>query len=150
MRTPGAWLVAAGAGLALGGGPARAAAAVLRPTVRVQPAPDGERRFAIVAVTDSTVTLLAPRERWMRQGTYGIAVDPRQRDALVGRLRVLARLGDSAVALVTGQTTRMTTDYVAIFRRPLTPTLRQRVFWGGLFTGLAAGVGAVLLITRAR
>lgn len=113
-------------------------------------AADGERRFTIVAVTDSTVTLLAPRERWMRRGTYGIAVDPRQRDALVGRLRVLARAGDSAVALVTGQTTRMTTDYVAIFRRPATPMLRQQAFWGGLFAGLAAGVGAVLLITRAR
>lgn len=109
---------------------------------------EGERRFAIVGVTDSTVTLLAPQERWMRPGTYGIAVDPRQRDALVGRLRVLARNGDSAVALVTGQTTRMTTDYVAIFRRPRTPTVRQRAFWGGIFAGLAAGVGVGFLLTR--
>lgn len=117
-------------------------------TRQLDNAAEGERRFTIVAVTDSTVTLLAPRERWMRRGTYGIAVDPRQRDALVGRLRVLARAGDSAVALVTGQTTRMTTDYVAIFRRPATPVLRQRAFWGGLFAGLAAGVGAALLVTR--
>lgn len=111
---------------------------------------EGERRFTIVAVDDSTVTLIAPRERWMRRGAYGIAVDPRQRDALVARLRVLSRSGDSAVALVTGQTTRMNTDYVAIFRRPPTPTLRQRTFWGGLFAGLAAGAGAALLVTRAR
>ena len=117
---------------------------------RSQDPGDGERRFPIVAVTDSTVSLLTPRERWMRPGTYGIAVDPRQRDVLVGRLRVLARSGDTAVALVTGQTTRMTTDYVAIFRRPLTPALRQRLFWSGLATGLAAGVAAVLLLTRGR
>ena len=118
------------------------------PVAQREDTAEDERRFTIVAVTDSTVTLIAPRERWMRRGAYGIAVDPRQRDALVGRLRVLSRAGDSTIALVTGQTTRMSTDYVAIFRRPATPTIRQRVFWGGLFTGLAAGVGAVLLITR--
>lgn len=111
---------------------------------------DGERRFTIVAVTDSTVSLLTPHERWLHSGAYGIAVDPRNRDELVGRLRVLARERDTAVALVTGQTTRMTTDYVAIFRRPTTPALRQRLFWGGLFAGLAAGAGTVLLVGRIR
>lgn len=128
------------------------AGAVAAPAVRPRVADpaDGERRFQIVAVNDSTVSFLTPRERWMRAGTYGIAVDPRQRDVLVGRLRVLARSGDTAVALVTGQTTRMTTDYVAIFRRPLTPALRQRLFWGGLATGVAAGVGAALLLARTR
>ena len=111
---------------------------------------DSQRRFAIVEVTDSTVTFLTPRARWLRVGAYGIAVDPRQRDALVGRLRVLRRSGDSSVALVTGQTARMSTDYVAIFRRPSTPTLRQRTFWGGLATGLIVGAGMALLLVPLR
>ena len=107
---------------------------------------EGERRFPIAAVTESTVTLLAPGEAWLRTGAYGIAVDPRQRDALVGRLRVMRRAGDSSVALVTGQTTRLSTDHVAIFRRPATPLLRRGAFWGGVLTGLAVGAGAVALI----
>lgn len=110
----------------------------------------GDRRYAIVGVTDSTVTFLAPGERWLRAGSYGIAVDPRQRDALVGRLRVLHRSGDSSVALVTGQTTRMSTDYIAIFRRPSTPTLRQRSFWGGVAAGAVAGAAAALAIVGGR
>lgn len=114
------------------------------------PAAGAERRFEIVRVGDSTVSLLAPRERWVRPGAYGIAVDPRQRDILVARLLVLSRSADTAVALVTGQTTRLTTDYVAIFRRPGTPTLRQRAFWGGVTTGLLAGATAVWLLLRRR
>ena len=126
-------------------GAALTASAAAAPAAGSAPDPsDGQRRFAIVEVTDSTVTFLAPRERWLRVGAYGIAVDPRQRDALVGRLRVLRRAGDSSVALVTGQTTRMSTDYVAIFRRPSTPVLRQRTFWGGLAAGLVAGAGIAL------
>lgn len=114
------------------------------------PPADAERRFEIVHVGDSTVSLLAPRVGWVRPGAYGIAVDPRQRDVLVARLRVLTRSADTAVALVTGQTTRLTTDYVAIFRRPGTPALRQRVFWGGVAAGLLAGVSVVLVLLRGR
>jgi hypothetical protein len=138
----------AGTGLV---GAALAVSVAAAPAAAVAPDPgEGQRRFAIVEVTDSTVTFLAPRERWLRVGAYGIAVDPRQRDALVGRLRVLRRSGDSSVALVTGQTTRMSTDYVAIFRRPSTPVLRQRAFWGGLSAGLVAGAGLVLLVVGLR
>jgi hypothetical protein len=136
-------VVLAGASLTLSAAAAPAAGCAPDPS-------DGQRRFTIVEVTDSTVTFLAPRVRWLRVGAYGIAVDPRQRDALVGRLRVLRRSGDSSVALVTGQTTRMSTDYVAIFRRPSTPVLRQRAFWGGIAAGLVAGAGLVLLVIRVR
>ncbi len=94
--------------------------------------------------------MLVPRERWIRAGMYGIAVDPRRRDALVGRLYVQSRVADTAVALVTGQTTRMSTDYVAIFRRPSTPVLRQGGFWGGLAAGAAVGAAAVLVLLRGR
>ena len=115
-----------------------------------RPPAEVERRFEIVRVGDSTVSVLAPRVRWMRRGAYGIAVDPRQRDVLVARLMVVSRSADTAVALVTGQTTRMSTDYVAIFRPPGTPLLRQRLFWGGVAAGAAAGAGLVLLLLRGR
>ena len=111
---------------------------------------EGDRRFLLVAVDDSTVTLLAPNDRWIRRGTYGIAVDPRRRDALVARLYVQSRMGDTAVALVTGQTTRMSTEYAAIFRSPTTPVLRQATFWGGLATGAALGAGLVAALLRGR
>jgi hypothetical protein len=110
----------------------------------------GDRRFPLVAVDDSTVTFLAPREPWVRGGLYGIAVDPARRDALVARLYVVSRAADTAVALVTGQTTRMNTEYVAIFRRRSTPVLRQQGFWGGLATGIAVGLGAALALLRGR
>ncbi len=126
------------------------AAAPAADTARPTPAGDGDRRFLIVAVGDSTVSLLVPGERWVRRGMYGIAVDPRRRDALVARLYVQARIADTAVALVTGQTTRMSTDYVAIFRRPSTPVLRQGGFWGGLATGFAVGAAVVLAFLRGR
>jgi hypothetical protein len=119
-------------------------------TVRSAPDGDGDRRFLIVAVGDSTVSMLAPRYRWMRPGLYGIAVDPGRRDVLVARLRIMARVADTAVAVVTGQTTPMSTDYVAIFRRPSTPVLRQRSFWGGLAAGFGAGIAAVLTVLALR
>jgi hypothetical protein len=81
---------------------------------------------------------------------YGIAVDPARRDALVARLYVLARAADTTVALVTGQTTRMSAEYVAIFRRPTTPMLRQQSFWGGLAAGIAVGLGAAIALLRGR
>jgi hypothetical protein len=109
---------------------------------------DGDRRFVITAVDDSTVSMLAPNDGWLRRGTYGIAVDPRHRDALVARLYVQARTADTVVALVTGQTTRLSTDYVAIFRRPETPVLRRSTFWGGVLAGVALGAGAVLVLVR--
>jgi hypothetical protein len=111
---------------------------------------EGDRRFLITDVGDSTVTMLAPGDRWLRAGTYGIVVDPRRRDALVGRLYVQSREADTVVALVTGQTTRMTADYAAIFRSPVTPLLRQRSFWGGVATGVAVGATAVMAAVLAR
>jgi hypothetical protein len=118
---------------------------------RVRPSGgEGDRRFQLVAADDSTVSFLAPREPWVREGMYGIAVDPARRDALVARLYVLARSADTTVALVTGQTTRMSAEYVAIFRRPTTPMLRQQSFWGGLAAGIAVGLGAAIALLRGR
>lgn len=104
------------------------------------------RRFEVVAVGDSTFTILVGGDRWVRRGSTGVAVDPRRRDALVARFRVVGRAGDTATALVTGQTTRLVPAHVALLREPVRGPLRQEVFWGGLFFGLAVGAGAVLLV----
>lgn len=102
-------------------------------------------RFEITAVDDTTVSFSAGTERWIRSGASGIAVDPRKRDVLVARLRVL-RVADegSVTALVTGQTTAVTTDHVVVLQEVHPPWYRRRAFWGGLVLGVAAGtaVGA--------
>jgi len=141
-----------GAGVPAVPAPVEPAAPALAPDApRVRPVGgEGDRRFQLVAADDSTVSFLAPREPWVREGMYGIAVDPARRDALVARLYVLARAADTTVALVTGQTTRMSAEYVAIFRRPTTPMLRQQSFWGGLAAGIAVGLGAAIALLRGR
>lgn len=106
------------------------------------------RRFDIVAAGESTLTILTGNKRWIRRGTVGFAVDPKRRDALVARFRVIGRTGDRATALVTGQTTRLDANLVALMREPIPGPLRQDVFWTGLFLGLAAGVAAALLVRR--
>jgi hypothetical protein len=117
-----------------------------RPRPSVDPAT--AQRFEIVAVGDSTLTFLARRASWVDSGRYGIAVDPRRRDLLVARFEVLARQGDSATAVVTGQTQRVTPDHVALLERPAEPdtvtvvrVVRPRArFWEGVLTGSAVGV----------
>lgn len=106
------------------------------------------RRFDVISVEESTFTILVGGERWIRRGVTGVAVDPRRRDALVARFRVIGRAGDSATALVTGQTTRLAPTHVALIRQPVPGPLRQDAFWAGLFFGLAAGVASVLVIKR--
>lgn len=108
-------------------------------------------RFEIVAVGDSTIAFLAPNASWLAVGNTGIAVDPRRRDILVARFRVLARHADTATALVTGQTTRLVTEHVALVARPPTPPvvlrrIEQRRFWAGAAVGAVFGVIAGLLV----
>lgn len=104
------------------------------------------RRFEVVAAEDTTFTILIGADRWVRRGTLGVAVDPKRRDALVARFRVLARVGDSATALVTGQTTRVDPTHVALMREPVPGPLRQEAFWTGIVLGVAAGAAAILLV----
>ncbi len=104
------------------------------------------RRFDVVAVEDTTFTILIGADRWVRRGTVGVTVDPRRRDALVAKFRVLSRAGDSVTALITGQTTRVSLTDVALMREPVPGPLRRPVFWGGLFVGAALGAAATLLV----
>jgi hypothetical protein len=77
------------------------------------PDPSTAVRFEIVAVGDSTFAFLAPNATWLSVGSSGIAVDPRRRDILVARFRLIAMRADTGTALVTGQTTRLVTEHVA-------------------------------------
>lgn len=98
-------------------------------------------RFEIVAVGDTTFTFrVGEPQDWVRRGMSGIAVDPRRRDVLIARFRVTSVRGDSATALITGQTTVVETEHVALLTRPETPWYRRRSFWIGLVAGGAIGV----------
>ena len=115
------------------------------------PDPSTAVRFEIVAVGDSTFAFLAPNASWLAAGSAGIAVDPRRRDILVARFRVIARQADTATALVTGQTTRLVTEHVALVARPPVPPvvlrrIEQRRFWAGAVVGAVFGVIAGLLV----
>ncbi len=96
-------------------------------------------RFEIVAVDDSTITFATGPLGWVQAGVEGVAVDPTRRDALVARYRVLHVEQGQAVALVTGQTMRVSTEHVALLDAPRTRFYRSSVFWVGTVLGLVLG-----------
>ena len=101
-------------------------------------------RFEIASAGDSTFTLVVGRHPWVRPGLYGIVVDPRQRDILVARFRIIAADSANAMGLINGMTTRVTTDHVALLDRPAPPVPpwhKRRSFWLGVLLGVAAGFG---------
>ncbi|MEP7383634.1 MAG: hypothetical protein ABI910_18255 [Gemmatimonadota bacterium] len=100
-------------------------------------------RFEVTTVGDTTVGFQSGTEHWIRRGIEGIAVDPRKRDVLVARLRVLRVDKSGAVtAVVTGQTTAVTTDHVILMQELRPAWYRRRSFWGGLLLGAALGATA--------
>ena len=68
-------------------------------------------RLEITTVGDSTVSISTEKHEWVREGQKGIAVDPMRHDALVARFVILHvdPVHKRALAIVTGQTTRLTT-----------------------------------------
>lgn len=100
-------------------------------------------RFTIDQAGDSTVTFSTQGQGWVHPGLRGIAVDPRRHDALVARLEVLSVAGGQAVALITGQTTRLSPEHAVVLTRPPAPFFRQAVFWIGAAAG--AAVGAIVV-----
>ena len=101
-------------------------------------------RFEIASAGDSTFTLVVGRHPWVRPGLYGIVVDPRQRDILIARFQIIAADSANAMALITGMTTRVTTDHVALLDKPpppVPPWHKRRSFWLGVLFGVAAGLG---------
>jgi hypothetical protein len=97
-------------------------------------------RFEIASVGDTTVIFRRGAESWVRRESRAIAVDPQRRDELVARLRVVSvDRGGLVTALVTGQTTVLSTDHVVVMDEPRRPWWRARSFWGGVLAGAAAG-----------
>jgi hypothetical protein len=106
----------------------------------------GGVRFEITRVGDTTIAFPRGRARWVKPGMIGIAVDPRRRDALVAQFRVVAVDSGVASAVLTGTTTRLETEHIAILQPPPRPWFRSPLFWASLVVGFALGVmtGATL------
>jgi len=100
-------------------------------------------RFEIIAVGDSTLLFKVGKAGWVHRGQVGTAVDPRKRDELVARFRVTRVDAGAATALVTGQTTALTTEHVATMEEPNRPWFRAKTFWSGLVLGAALGIAGV-------
>lgn len=128
---------------------ARLAAAAALAVALASPA-EGQRstvRFYVDSVADSTFSFrIAPGDDWIEVGAMGTAVDPARRDALVARFRVISLWGDRATALVTGQTTLLTVNHIALLEPPQRRFYRQRAFWSGTLLGVLLGVGGGLLL----
>ena len=105
-------------------------------------AQDRAVRFELARVGDTTFVVRTGAARWIHPGQTGVAVDPGKRDELVARFRVLSVTPGQAEVLITGQTTRLTIDHVAVLMEPRPPWYRTRHFWFGLVGGLLVGFGA--------
>ena len=102
-------------------------------------------RFFVDSVGDSTFVFRVPSEaEWLRPGRAGIAVDPRRRDALVARFRVIAVERTRATALVTGQVTLVERDHVVLLEEPRRRFYRDPGFWAGTIVGAVLGALAAL------
>ncbi|MGH7718462.1 MAG: hypothetical protein ACREON_06420 [Gemmatimonadaceae bacterium] len=99
-------------------------------------------RFQMDVTSDSTFSFATERHDWVKRGLRGVAVDPVRRDALVARFEVVRVNRGRATALVTGQTTRVTSDHVALLDRPSIRWYQRASFWLGAAAG--AVVGAVV------
>jgi hypothetical protein len=96
-------------------------------------------RFEITQVGDTTFRFPRGNAGWVRPGATGIAVDPRRRDTLVARFRV-ARVDSGLVtAVITGQTTRVATEHIAVMAEPPKPWWKGITFWAGTVFGIVIG-----------
>ena len=96
-------------------------------------------RFEITQVGDSTFRFPRGNASWVKRDATGHAVDPRRRDALVARFKVIRIDSGLVTALVTGQATRVTTDHIAVLAEPPKPWYRGITFWAGTVFGIVIG-----------
>ena len=94
-------------------------------------------RFEITQVGDTTFRFPSGTMSWVKAGQAGIAVDPRRRDVLVARFRVIRVDTGLVTALITGQTTRVETEHIAVLTEPGRSWFRMPLFWGGTILGFA-------------
>ena len=102
-------------------------------------------RFEITSVGDTALAFRIGEVRWVSAGLTGNAIDPRRRDLLVARFRVVSVGAGVATAGVTGQTTAVSTDHVAVLTEPSRPWFKARTCWAGLLLGGALGASAALV-----
>lgn len=121
------------------GAAAGALLALLAATAPRASAQDTAQRFEITAVGDTTFRFAVPNAPWVSRGQQGIAVDPRRRDGLVARFRVLSVANGIADALILGQTQKVTTEHVALVTPPPPRFYSRWSFWSGLAAGLLGG-----------
>jgi len=112
------------------------AALVLATPVRAQ---TRAVRFLITTIGDSTIEFRTGAHKWIRPGQLGVAVDPRRRDELIARFRVEAVREGSVTAVITGQTTAVSPEHVAVLDEPRRNAFRSPAFWIGLVVGGALG-----------
>ena len=103
-------------------------------------------RFQIESVGDSTFTFEVGGQRWVAPEQRGIAVDPRRRDALIARFVVWHVEEGLATALITGETTRVTEQHVALITVPRQTWWKSSAFWRGTILGAVAGLAAGLAL----
>lgn len=96
-------------------------------------------RFSITAIGDSTIEFQTGSQKWIRPGQLGVAVDPRRRDELIARFRVESVREGSATAVITGQTTAVSSEHVAMLEEPRRAGYRSPAFWIGILVGGALG-----------
>lgn len=99
-------------------------------------------RFEIAETGDSTFSFFVGGNRWVQRGQRGMTVDPRRRDVLVARFVVLRVASGRATALVTGATSPVSDQHIALLDRPTQPWYRRSEFWWGAILGAAVGLGA--------
>jgi hypothetical protein len=95
----------------------------------------GYARFDLTTVQDTTFTFSTPRKSWVAAGQHGLAVDPAHGDELIAKFRVTGVQDGTATAVITGQTARLTTGYVALLAQPKPPFYRNEWFWVGIVAG---------------
>lgn len=96
-------------------------------------------RFEITQVGDTTFRFPRGNAGWVKVGATGIAVDPRRRDALVARFRVTRLDSGLVTAVITGQTTRVATEHIAVLAEPPKPWWKGITFWAGTVFGVVVG-----------
>ena len=105
--------------------------------------PRDASRFEIDVVDDSTARFKPREALWIKPGMIAYAVDPLHRDVLVASLRIVSVWNETAVAVVTSQVTRVTTQHVVLLTPPTLPWWKSRRFWVGMMLGVMVG-GAVV------
>lgn len=103
-------------------------------------------RFFVATVGDTTFTFSVPSDPWVVPGAEGLVVDPARRDSLVARFRVANVAWGEALAVITGQTTTVTPQHVAVLRMPTAPWYRRAHFWLGLLAGAGVGAGVMAAV----